>query len=178
MAARGLAAGLSVLLLAAILWPVRQNWRATPRDSFPFSYYPMFSARRRERVRLLRVAGLDAQGHRYPIAYRYLGSGGFNQVRRQLHATVRAGRGEALCQAVATRLARRPGGPLGAVVTVQILSGRYAWEDFLSGDPAPVGERVCASWTRPASAPATVPVENSAPPAVATPTPEMEEVAA
>lgn len=169
MAERGLAAGLSVLLLAAVLWPARLNWRARPKDSFPLSYYPMFSARRRERVRLLHVDGLDARGRRYPIPYRHLGSGGLNQVRRQLGATVRAGRGEALCQDVATRLARRPDGPLGAVVTVQILSGRYAWDTFFSGDPAPLKERVCASWTRPASAAAPVPVEAGPTAAVATP---------
>jgi len=34
-------------LLAAVLWPLRENWRAARRDSFPLSYYPMFSARRR-----------------------------------------------------------------------------------------------------------------------------------
>ncbi len=35
-----------VALLGSVLVPIRQNWRAKPRDGFPLSYYPMFSAKR------------------------------------------------------------------------------------------------------------------------------------
>lgn len=140
------ASGLSLLAVGAVLWPVLQNWRSAPRDSFPLSYYPMFSARRPRRVKVLHVVGLDAQGRRHSIPYRYYGSGGLNQVRRQLRHILRAGRGEALCREVAARLARRPEGPLGGVVTVQIVAGRFALDGFYRGDLTAHRERVRAIW--------------------------------
>jgi len=36
----------SLAMIGAVLWPVHQNWRARPQDSFPLSYYPMFRAKR------------------------------------------------------------------------------------------------------------------------------------
>ena len=38
---------LSLALIGAVLSPIRQNWRPKPHDSFPLSYFPMFSARRK-----------------------------------------------------------------------------------------------------------------------------------
>ena len=44
---KAMAAAASLLLLGAVMAPVRQNWRRGGRDGFPLSYYPMFSAKRR-----------------------------------------------------------------------------------------------------------------------------------
>ncbi|NJM08485.1 hypothetical protein HC891_23350 [Candidatus Gracilibacteria bacterium] len=46
---RNLARGFSMVLVGAVLAPLIENWRAAPRDNFPLSYYPMFSARRSKR---------------------------------------------------------------------------------------------------------------------------------
>src|SRR5262249_22843254 len=37
---------LSVVMIGATLSPVVENWREKPTDSFPLSYYPMFSQKR------------------------------------------------------------------------------------------------------------------------------------
>ena len=93
-------------LLAAVLWPLRENWRAARRDSFPLSYYPMFSARRRKRVRVTHLVGFDARGGRHLLPCRHVASGGLSQVRKQIRRTVEAGEAETLCAALAARLAR------------------------------------------------------------------------
>lgn len=103
-------------------------------------------ARRPRRMKVLHVVGLDAQGRRHSIPYRYYGSGGLNQVRRQLRYILLAGRGEALCREVATRLARDPAVPLGRVVTVQIVAGRCSLDGFYRGDLTVHRERVRAVW--------------------------------
>ncbi len=87
------AAAFSAAVLGAVLLPIRQNWREHKRDSFPLSYYPMFSTQRKERVDLLYVVGLTAAGERRLIPYSYAGTGGLNQVRRQLGRLVRGGAG-------------------------------------------------------------------------------------
>lgn len=70
------AAAFSAAVLAAVLLPIRQNWREHKRDGFPLSYYPMFSQRRKERVGLLYLVGLTATGERRLIPYSYAGTGG------------------------------------------------------------------------------------------------------
>src|SRR5437867_6184718 len=93
----------SLAMVGAVLWPIQQNWRANPRDSFPLSYYPMFSAKRDEVETFYYVLGRDAEGTRYYIPYRIIGSGGGNSVRRQLRKIINEGHASDLAQAVAKR---------------------------------------------------------------------------
>src|SRR6266542_743485 len=70
---------LSVAMLGAVFWPVQQNWRAVPKDSFPLSYYPMFSQKRELIESFYYLVGRDAQGARYYIPRKWIGTGGQNQ---------------------------------------------------------------------------------------------------
>lgn len=146
-AARGkwLAGGASLLTIGAVLWPVVENWREEPEDGFPLSYYPMFTAKRSERVWITHLVGSDARGERRPIPYAYAGTGGLNQVRRQINRIVREGNAEALCRTVAARIALEEDARFADVVEVRIVTGRYLLADFYAGAKDPISERVRAS---------------------------------
>ena len=140
-----LATAFSVAMLAAVLLPITQNWRRHKRDGFPLSYYPMFSDRRREKVNVVHLVGLTADGERHLIPYHYAGTGGLNQVRRQLNRLADRGAAGVACEAVARRLAVDGGGPLGHVVTVQVVRGRYRLATYFDGAKEPLSERVFAA---------------------------------
>lgn len=139
------AGGASLLVLGAVLWPVVQNWREEPKDSFPLSYYPMFTTVRGGRTRVTHLIGLDEDGKRHQLHYKYAGMGGMNQVRRQINRAVREGRADALCRTVAERVAAKNDPDLAGVTTVQIVTGRYLLEDYFAGARRPVKEQVRAS---------------------------------
>jgi hypothetical protein len=148
---RWLAGGFSLGLLGAVLWPIAQNWRATPRDDFPLSYYPMFSARRGKSAAVTHLLGLDAAGRRVPIAYALIGPGGFNQVRRQVRARVERGEAALLCAEVAPRAWQAH----PELVTLQVVTGSYRLHRFFAGDRRPRAEELHAELHRaPGAAPA------------------------
>lgn len=143
------AGGFSALMICAVLWPVQQNFRAKPRDSFPLSYFPMFTAKREGQSKVTYMLGITAQGERLLIPYKFAGNGGFNQVRRQINRRVKGGRAAALCQSVAKRLAKKvsqkENHPLAGVVTVQIVTGRYRFAEYFAGNKTPLSEKVHCS---------------------------------
>ena len=140
-----LAGAASLVIVGAVLWPVIENWRKLPRDGFPLSYYPMFSAKRSARVRVTHLVGVDAAGQRYPLSYLYAGSGGLNQVRRQIYRIVKQGQAADLCLRVALRVERRPMGLPAEIVTVQVVTGEYRLADYFRGKKAPLSEIIHAS---------------------------------
>ncbi len=142
---KGLATAFSILLMGAVAWPVVQNWQDKPKDNFPLSYYPMFAKKRSKEKRETYLLGLDPDGKRHSISYKYAGVGGLNQVRRQIRRTVKRGGAEQLCQKVASNIVRKGKKRLADVVTVQIVSGTYSLDDYFSGDKAPITEEVSAS---------------------------------
>jgi hypothetical protein len=130
----------SYALIGAVLWPIGQNWRAHPKDNFPLSYYPMFSAKREAVETFYYVVGLDAEGKRRYIPHTIIGDGGGNQVRRQLRKIVNAGRAPELAQQVAERLARKRS--YRKIVSVSVIRGQYSVDDFFHGKKDPISERV------------------------------------
>ena len=130
------------MLLGAVLWPVRQNWRAQPCDGFPLSYYPMFSVRRRRRCKVTHVVGIRPGGERVVIPYRYAGLGGLNQVRRQLRRVALEGEPVEFCRAVATGIDRRRDPELAGLAAVELVTGSYDLEEFFRGDREPAARRV------------------------------------
>ncbi len=143
--AKRIARGLSILMLGAVLRPIIEYWRKKPRDSFPLSPYPMFSAKRTHSAKVTYVLGFDAEGTRHLLPYLYVGTGGLNQVRRQLRRNVSRSKAETVCQAVAAKIARRSSGPYRDLVTVQIVTGAYRLDDYFKGITSPVSEQVHAS---------------------------------
>jgi hypothetical protein len=138
----------SLLLLAAIAWPVGENWKSKPKDEFPLSYFPMFSFKRDSIFQVNYFIGYDVRNQRCYIPYEYIGSGGLNQVRRQLNKKVREEKGDRIAEKVAKRLANCKTAPYNELVRVDLVTGRYHLDNyFLTGDKNPLAETVIASKT-------------------------------
>ena len=136
---------LSLALLGAVLWPIHQNWRKQPRDSFPLSYYPMFSAKREPVEFFYYLVARDEQGARYYVPYQFIGPGGHNSNRRQIRRIVNEGRAADLARAVARRLGRQDELPWSKMVTVAVVRGKFAVDDYFHGKQEPVSEQITAS---------------------------------
>ncbi|MDQ3664995.1 MAG: hypothetical protein M3410_00115 [Acidobacteriota bacterium] len=134
----------SVLMILAVLSPIVENFRARPTDGFPLSHYPMFSARRDETATVYHLAGFDETGNRQLIRYSYAGTGGLNQVRRQIRRRVQRDEAQKLCEQVAARIVRRDRKQLAQVTSVQVMEGTYNLNDYFNGKQTPVEEKVHA----------------------------------
>jgi hypothetical protein len=141
---KGLAGLFSLAMIGATLSPITENWREKPTDSFPLSYYPMFSQKRAEKYQVHYMVGMDGQGNRHVIPYTFAGSGGFNQARRQLNKVVREKRADDLCNRIAARVAKATNAPYSDIVEVRIVTGSYRFVDYFAGNTAPLKETVRA----------------------------------
>jgi len=102
---KAIAATASGALVAAVLGPIHQTWRSRPRDGFPLSYYPMFTAKRKASGQVTHLVGVTADGGTRFLPHGLAGSGGLNQVRRQLARSARRGTADRVCAAVAAKVA-------------------------------------------------------------------------
>jgi hypothetical protein len=127
-------------LLALTLAPVAQNWADEPRDDFPFSYYPMFSRPLRGTYDVTHAVGIDGEGREHVVPFRYLGRGGFNQVRVQAQrAAHEDARG--FCERVATAVREGPTADQRDVRKIAIRTGRYLLTAFYEGRIEPRSAR-------------------------------------
>src|SRR6266481_1767633 len=132
----GLASGklwasvLTLALIGAVLWPIRQNFRPKPHDNFPLSYFPMFSARRKAVENFYYLVGRDEKGARYLIPYLLFGLAGENQTRRQIDKIVREHRATELARSVARRLAGETEAPWPHITSVAVVRGSYVVDDY------------------------------------------------
>ena len=136
---------LSVVMIGAVLWPIHQNWRKQPRDSFPLSYYPMFSAKREPVEFFYYLVARDEQGTRYYVPYQLIGPGGHNSNRRQIRRIVNEGRAAELARSVARRLGREDELPWSKMATVSVVRGKFAVDDYFHGKKEPVSEQIQTS---------------------------------
>ncbi len=134
------AALVSAVSIVVVLSPVANNLRADARDGFPLSHYPMFSADRGRHQTVTSLVGLDRDGRARPLTYRLAGSGGMNQVRRQIRRMVREDRADELCRRVASRASERSGARYRSLQTVSVVSGTYDFRDYFRGNTDPVKE--------------------------------------
>jgi hypothetical protein len=132
----------SLAMVGAVLWPIQQNWRKNPKDNFPLSYYPMFSAKREAIEDFWYAVGRDAEDKRYFVPYTWIGVGGGNQVRRQLRRITNEGRAPELAKSIAKRVGRRDSPPWSQVVSVAVVRGQYSVDDFFHGKKEPVSEKI------------------------------------
>lgn len=132
-------------LVGVVLAPLRQNWRRKPRDGFPISYYPMFSARRQRSGTVVHLVGVDSSGQAQVLHYRHAGTGGLNQVRRQIRRTVKAGRAQELADTAARSVAGSTRSSKRRVVQVRVVSSRHAYDEFFAGHRVPEEETVHAT---------------------------------
>jgi hypothetical protein len=140
-----MAALASVAMIGAVLWPIQENWRKDPRDSFPLSHYPMFSAKRKPIETFNYLVGHDEQGKRYLVQHSFASEGGLNSVRRQINRMVKKKRADDVAKKVAKRLAERESGKWSKIVDVSVVTGRYHVDDYFHGRKEPVSEKIRAS---------------------------------
>lgn len=133
----------AVVLLTML--PIVENYRDKPRDSFPLSYYPMFSKQRDDTQRLTYIIGTDGKGEKHFIHYKYAGTGGMNQVRKQIRKARRVGQADELCERIAREVARRGKGSLAKIRKVEIVKGEFRLSDFYEGRIVPTELEVVAS---------------------------------
>lgn len=113
-------------VVGAALYPLRQWLRPEDRrrDGFPLSYYPMFSARRGQYGYVTYVVAERADGSRYTVPLSVLGSGGANQIRRQIfRLAVREGRAEEYARLAAEQVARHS--KHTDAVRVRVVRGKF-----------------------------------------------------
>lgn len=127
----------SLIVLVFVLSPILQNFRSSKlaQDSFPLSYYPMFSKKRDNAHQQVFVAALRPDGSFVPIHYRLLGSGGLNQTRRQLGKLVRQGGApelESFLQDAAERVLRSTNRNYADCVSIAVIKGTYELDAYFS----------------------------------------------
>jgi hypothetical protein len=130
---RARAAVFSAAVLAAVLSPLLQYRRPISErvDGFPLSWYPMFSAKRRRQMSVIHAVGITADGGRLSLPPRALGTGGVNQVRRQLYrVAVREARPDAYAGDLAARVARSP--DWANVIRVEVVRTLFDLDDCLT----------------------------------------------
>ncbi|HZZ49313.1 MAG TPA: hypothetical protein VFE65_20705 [Pseudonocardia sp.] len=151
-------------VVGAALWPLRQYLRPREErvDSFPLSYYPMFSVRREQHGTVSYPVGVRADGSRTLLPHGALGAGGVNQVRKQLSRAVQRGRATEHAQLIARKVAERP--DLTDIVTVEIVRGRFDFDACLLNRKVEGEETLLAS--------AAVTRSTDAEPTLPAPTPE------
>jgi len=124
---------ISVLAGAVVLSPIAQNWREKPRDSFPLSYFPMFSFEQRTEGQVTHFVGYDAKGNRVPIPSYYGGVGGMNQIRKQINKAVRGGHARGICELAARRIVQRNDPRFAQVERVELVTSVHRLNDYFSG---------------------------------------------
>src|SRR5205823_14357952 len=77
--------------------------------------------------------------------FRFAGSGGHNQTRRQIDRLVREGKAAMLCQEIADKVGSDAGPVYTHVVTVRVVTGEFRFDDYFSGNKTPEKERIRAT---------------------------------
>ena len=135
-------AAVSLIVLALVLFPIKENWVADPKDSFPLSYYPMFSKKRDSTYGVYQVVGYDTTGTRVEIPYKLVGTGGFNQVRRQIKKAREKGRTVPFLKKAAAQIKKKDKALYQGLIRLELVKGYYHLENyFLKDDILPVLER-------------------------------------
>ncbi|MGC5629297.1 hypothetical protein ACPYO6_13770 [Georgenia sp. Z1344] len=135
-----------IALTAVVAAPIRQNHRPDDEkvDGFPLSYYPMFSVRRTRNGTVHHLLGIDDDGTERILHFGHAGTGGLNQVRRQINRRVREGRAEEVARLVAASVAASSAEQDAAVERVQVVTSVHRFDDFFAGDRAPRRRTVLA----------------------------------
>lgn len=132
----------SCFLFAVTMSPVLENWKPAPKDSFPFSYYPMFSKKRDRIYTMKYFVGYDSEQESIKIPYNVIGSGGFNQVRRQINKKCREGKTASLTRKVAKRIGTSKNTTMHNIVCVELVEGRYDLHQFFLTKEKAISETV------------------------------------
>jgi hypothetical protein len=136
---------LIVCTLIVVLSPIAQNWSAKPKDNFPLSYYPMFSALREAEYSTPTLVALNPEGKATVLSYELVGSGGFNEVRRQVRSRIAKNKAKSLCRKLARRVAREEDLRSLDLSSIQIITATHNIDAYFAGNKTPVKQKVHAS---------------------------------
>jgi hypothetical protein len=124
---------LSAVLAFAILSPIKEGWRGIRGDSFPMSWYPMFSRPRGELEKITYMVGMLPDGSRRIIRSGYFVRGPMNQARQHVQKYGRSSsKSMAMCETAAGRMAERMRGPKSRMVQVRLLRGSFSREGYFA----------------------------------------------
>ncbi len=135
---------LSILLTLAIMAPIHKGLRGARGDSFPLSWYPMFSRPRPALEPVDYVIGITADGERHIVHSKHHVRGTMNRARRQLtRLAKRSATARTLCEQVSEKFGRRRRGKISELVQVRIVRGRFDLKQYFgAGHKAPVSEKI------------------------------------
>lgn len=133
------------MTLGLVLSPIKNNWEKDPKDNFPLSYFPMFSAARGDRYSSPTLVGFNRDGKRSVVPYTFAGSGGLNEVRRQVRNRIEQHKAQALCEKVARRIARSKRPASAEIESLQVITATHNLNAFFHGNKQPLKEKVHAS---------------------------------
>jgi hypothetical protein len=137
---RILVAASSLGLLVALLWPILQD---PPRDGFPLSNYPMFSADRRSAdAEIGHVVGYSREGRHRPVTPAMVGSEEIMQAYQTVRLSIRRGDAQALCRRTAERVRADPAH--ADIERLEVRTDRYDALAYFAGDTKPRKTRVHA----------------------------------
>ncbi len=130
----------SITVGLAVLSPVTENWAKKPADDFPLSYYPMFSARRDVHYSVNYLVGHDSLNNRHIIPYKFIGRGGFNQVRRQLNRNVKRKKYKSTTHKVAKKVSKSRQPPFTELKEIHLVKGTYNMDVYFTEHKMPAEE--------------------------------------
>jgi hypothetical protein len=135
---------LTLGLLLTILGPIYEPLRGARGDSFPLSWYPMFSRARPALEPVTYMLGLTASGERHVVHSKHHVQGAMNRARRQLVRLAKTKKtSREICEHVAERFSRRRRGTMSQVVQIWLVKGKFDLHGYFSGgNKAPVSERI------------------------------------
>ena len=87
---------------------------------------------------MVHAVGVKADGTIANLPHWTAGSGGMNQLRRQMSRMVKSGRALDLCKKVALRVARSKDPRFTSIVSVLIVRSRYNTNAFFKGETEPI----------------------------------------
>lgn len=135
---------LAIGLILAIVAPIHKQLRGSRGDSFPLSWYPMFSRPRPALQPVTYMLGITASGDRHVVHTKHSVRGAMNRARRQLTRLAHKPRtAQTLCDKVAARFAKRRRGTMSEVVQIWLVQGKFDLDSYFADQhKAPVSERI------------------------------------
>lgn len=107
----------------------------------------MFAKKRSQNYGLYYVVGVDTLEERIRIPYKLAGTGGFNQVRRQINRAGKSEKGQPFLKKTANTIAKKNSRLYGKLTSLELVKGYYSLEGyFLKSDTLPVLERKIATY--------------------------------
>ena len=126
---------LSLLLTFALLSPLKEEWRGEDGDSFPLSWYPMFSKPRPAQEMIAYMVGVLPDGTRRVIKSNYFVRGNMNQARMHVAKYARQKKtSDELCKRASEKISEKKRGAKSRMRQVRLVRGHFSREAYFGAD--------------------------------------------